>query len=108
MKKVLEGRCPGDVLWDVKPSEFIKKLKAQLQLFGREKCGAVAPRVFRAGRATMMIRQGMLFGQVVLAGDWRSFAVLLNLVEEEMDPYRVMNMHMQPSDNEGSDGEEDD
>ena len=108
MKKVLEGRCPGDMLWDLKPSESIKKSKAQLLLFGREKCGALSPTSFRAGRATMMIRQGIPLGQVVFAGYWRSLSVLRYLVEEEMDPYRVMNMHMQASDSEGSDGEEDD
>ena len=106
LKMVLEGKTPGDVLWDVKPVEFIKRLKAQLLLFGREKCGALSYKSFRAGRATMMIRLGIPMGQVVLAGDWRSLSVLRYCVDEEMDPYRVMDMHMQ--DNEGSDDEEDD
>ena len=56
----------------------------------------------------MMIRLGIPMGQVVLAGDWRSLSVLRYFVEEEMDPYRVMDMHMQASVNEGSDGDEDD
>ena len=34
LKLVLEGKTPEDVLWDVKPVEFIKRLKAQLLLFG--------------------------------------------------------------------------
>ena len=42
LRMVLEGKTPGDVLWEVKPVEFIKRLKAQLLLFGREKCDALS------------------------------------------------------------------
>ena len=63
---------------------------------------------FSGGQSDNDDTTGVPLGQVVLAGDWRSLSVLRYLVEQEMDPYRVMDMHMQASDNEGSDGEEDD
>ena len=106
--KALQGVAPGMVLWQIKPLDFVKKLKCQLRVFGLEKCSAISPKSFRAGRATAMIKVGDPLGQVMLAGEWKSLSVLRYVNEEALDPYRVLDMQLDASDNEASDSDEED
>ena len=86
--------------------ELIKKLKCQLKLFGRM-CSGLSPKSFRAGRVTAIMKIGDPLGQVMLAGEWKSLSVLRYVNEEVVDPYRILDMQLEASDNEAS-AEDDD
>ena len=53
----------------------------------------------------MMIRRCDPLGHILLMGEWKSLSVLRYIIDENVDPNRLMEMQFEALDNEGSDAE---
>ena len=81
---------------------LLKKMRRFLALLQIPDAELFTWKAFRSGRATEMAAQGYTLGQVLLAGDWQSVAMLRYIKESEADAAECIR---QASENSGEEEE---
>ena len=90
MLKYYGATRPGETFWDFNRAQVLRQLKGQLQHLGIVEYVDQTWKSFRAGKATEMANDGFGFGQILLAGEWRSVSFLRYLDIEKVNPCKLL------------------
>ena len=90
----------GERLIEESSHYLLKRMRRYLALLQLPQSEFFTWKAFRSGRATEMAAQGYTLGQVLLAGDWQSVAMLRYIKESEADAAECIRQAAENSDEE--------
>ena len=76
MKKQLEDKKTGEVLWEFPAHAALKNFRNSLKAIGEMASENYGWKAFRAGKATQLASQGSSIGEILTAGEWRTIPEL--------------------------------
>ena len=97
---VLEGRRPGELLWEVLPREVLTHTRRYMTLLGCRDAERTTLKSYRMGKASSLAAEGASLQMILESGEWRSKAVMSYLPPEKIDEMKMLQETLRASDSE--------
>ena len=97
---VLEGRRPGELLWEVLPREVLAHTRRYMTLLRIRDAERVTLKSYRMGQASSLAAEGASLSVILESGEWRSKAVLSYLPPEKIDEMKMLQETLRGRDSE--------